>query len=204
MLHPLTVLPDTENHVKIILMQKEKLIEAILFWRGEPTSVKKLSELSSQSIEQTNASLDSLEASLRDRGIVLMRKDDEVMLATGPDASEIIENLTKEELSKELSKAALETLSIIIYMSPIRRSEIDYVRGVNSQFSVRHLEIRGLVEKVPDERDNRVYLYRPTFDLLSHLGISELESLPGFPEVKSKLQAFQKEEEQKQTDVSET
>jgi segregation and condensation protein B len=185
-------------------MQKENLIEAILFWRGEPTSLKKLSELSGQSLDETKASIDALEASLQGRGIVLVRKDDEVMLATSSEASEVIERLTKEELSKELSKAALETLSIVIYMSPIRRSEIDYVRGVNSQFSIRHLEIRGLVEKVPDERDNRVYLYRPTFDLLSHLGVSSLDNLPGFQDVKAKLEAFQKQEEDKQTNAEES
>ena len=178
---------------------KEKLIEAILFWKGEPVSLKKLSELASVSAEEINQTLFALENSLKDRGIVLVRKDDEVMLGTAPEAGEIIEKLTKEELSKELSKAALETLSIILYMSPIRRSAIDYIRGVNSQFSIRHLEIRGLVEKVPDQNDNRVYLYRPTFDLLSHLGTSSIDALPGFEDVKEKLAAFEKQQEESET-----
>ncbi len=192
------------------MLEKVKLIEAILFWKGEPVSQKKLAELSTLSSEEVKEAIQSLKDSLKDRGIVLIEKDNEVMLGTAPEAGEIIERLTREELSKELSKAALETLSIILYMAPIRRSAIDYIRGVNSQFSVRHLEIRGLVEKIPDERDNRVYLYRPTFDLLSHLGATSTDSLPQFGDVKAKLAELEREQsesedrEQKQKDESET
>ncbi len=174
---------------------KSKLIEAILFWKGEPISLKKLSELISEDTDSIRNHLSALKDSLVGRGIVLMEKDNEFMLATSPEASEVIENLTKEELSKELSKATLETLSIILYMSPIRRSSIDYIRGVNSQFSIRHLEMRGLVEKVPDQLDNRVYLYRPTFELLSFLGSESIDKLPEFEVIKSKLQEFEKGKE---------
>jgi len=182
------------------MLEKEKLIEAILFWKGEPVSLKKLSELSALSLDEVKETINLLKASLDSRGIVLVEKDDEVMLGTAPEASEIIEKLTKEELSKELSKAALETLSIILYMAPIRRSAIDYIRGVNSQFSIRHLEIRGLIEKLPDQNDNRVYLYRPTFELLSHLGTTNIESLPGFEEVKAKLEEFNNKKEDTESD----
>lgn len=170
---------------------KAKLIEAILFWKGEPTSEKKLAELGGLSMEEVPEALRNLEENLRNRGIVLIRKDGEVMLGTNPEASTVIERLTREELSKELTKAALETLSIIIYMGPIRRSSVDYIRGVNSQFSIRHLEIRGLVEKVTDEKDGRVYLYRPTFDLLSHLGVKSIDELSNLDEVREKLKAFE-------------
>lgn len=172
-----------------------KLIEAILFWKGEPVSEKKLAELCSASLEDTETALLELEMSLKDRGIVLMRKDGEVMLGTSEDASSIIEKLTREELSRELSKAALETLSIIIYMGPVRRSTIDHIRGVNSQFSVRHLEIRGLVEKMPDSKDSRVYLYRPTFNLLAHLGIKSIEELLNLEDVRDKLKSFENSNE---------
>src|ERR1700752_4550642 len=114
---------------------KSKLIEAILFWKGEPVSEKKLAELAGVTKEELEAKLQALEAELSNRGIVLMRKDGEAMLGTAPEASKVIEELTREELSKELTKAALETLSIILYMAPVKRSQIDYIRGVNSQFS---------------------------------------------------------------------
>lgn len=174
----------------------EQLIEAILFWKGEPITLKKLAELCKTNLEELNNSLNSLEENLKDRGIILIRKDDEVMLGTAPFAGKIIEDLTKEELSKELSKATLETLSIILYMSPIKRSAIDYIRGVNSQFSIRHLEMRGLIEKTTSDTDSRVYLYRPTFEALSFLGVSRLDDIEGFFEIKEKLDAFQKQKDE--------
>ena len=177
------------------MTDKVKLIEAILFWKGEPVSEKKLAELVSLEASELVNTLNILEESLKDRGIVLMRKDGEVMLGTSPEASAVIESLTREELSRELSKAALETLSIIIYMSPIRRSAVDYIRGVNSQFSIRHLEIRGLVEKITDDKDSRVYLYRPTFELLSHLGVKSIDELSNLNEVREKLKEFDKNNE---------
>src|SRR3990167_506295 len=170
----------------------EKIIEAILFWKGEPMQKKKLQELVSMEASELEEALKEIEKSLENRGLILQRNGDEVMLGSSPDAGKIIEKLTKDELSKELTKAALETLSVVLYLAPVRRSQIDFVRGVNSQFSLRHLEIRGLVEKTTSEADARVYLYRPTFDCLSYLGISEMKSLPQFTEIKERLGEFEK------------
>lgn len=173
-------------------MSLESNIEAVLFWKGEPISLKKLSQAVESNEENVKEALLSLELSLKERGIVLMRKDDEVMLATAPSASSIIEKLTKEELIKDLGKAGLETLSIILYKSPIKRSEIDYIRGVNSSFIVRNLLVRGLVERMSTkEGEGRGFLYQPTFKILSHLGVNKIEDLPEFLEVKKELETFE-------------
>ena len=179
--------------------KSEKIIEAILFWKGEPVGVKKLAEYADCTTEEVNEALKKIKAR-EDGGVTLVENDGEAMLGSSPDAGNIIEKLTKEELSKELTRAALETLSVVLYLAPVRRSQIDFVRGVNSQFSLRHLEIRGLVEKTQSEEDSRVHLYKPTFDCLSYLGISSLEELPGFADTKAKLRAL---EETKETDASE-
>lgn len=171
----------------------EQLIEAILFWKGEPVSIKKLSELCKVTTEEVSSAIVRLESLLQNRGIVLVQNNDELMLGTHPFASKIIEDLTREELSKELSKATLETLSIIVYMSPIKRSEIDYIRGVNSQFSIRHLEVRGLIQKTTSEFDSRVYLYSPTFEALSFLGVTDVTEISGFNDIKEKLESFKEQ-----------
>lgn len=168
----------------------EQLIEAILFWKGEPVSIKKLAELCKSTPDEVSSAVTRLESTLQNRGIVLLKNEDEIMLGTHPFASKIIEDLTREELSKELSKATLETLSIILYMSPIKRSEVDYIRGVNSQFSIRHLEMRGLIQKTTSESDSRVYLYSPTFEALSYLGVTNINEIPGFDDIKAKLDSF--------------
>jgi segregation and condensation protein B len=164
-------------------MEIEKKIEAILFWKGEPMSRKKLSEILKVGEEEVNDGIEKLKINLKERGIVLLEKDKEVSLGTAPELSDLIENLQKEELNKELSKASLETLSIVLYKNGASRSEIDYIRGVNSSFTLRALSIRGLVEKITDPKDSRRYIYKPSFELLSYMGVKSVEELPDYIEV---------------------
>jgi chromosome segregation and condensation protein ScpB len=74
-------------------------------------------------------------------------------LGTVPEASELIEKIIKDELTRELGKSSLETLTIILYKSPIAKPEIDYIRGVNSNYILRNLLVRGLVEKISNPKD---------------------------------------------------
>lgn len=165
-------------------------IESILFWKAEPISIKRLSVLLGENEEAVKASLDELDVMLKERGIRLIRKDDGVAIGTAPEASSLIEKLSKEEFSRDIGKAGLETLSIILFYGPIARRDIDYIRGVNSTFIIRNLLIRGLVERLEDERDQRVFLYKPTFDLLMHLGISKVEDLPDYHSVREEFNSF--------------
>src|SRR3989344_2266540 len=112
-------------------MNLESKIEAILFFKGEPISREKLASILKVSKEEIRDALESLRINLENRGIVLQENGTEIMLGTHPEMSAIVENLQKEELNKELSKASLETLSIILYKNGANRAEIDYIRGVN-------------------------------------------------------------------------
>ncbi|KKQ07661.1 MAG: Segregation and condensation protein B [Parcubacteria group bacterium GW2011_GWB1_36_5] len=174
-------------------MNLESKIEAILFWKGEPILRKKLAEiLSAQAglkVEEVeiNESIEKLKENLKERGIVLLEKGSEIMLGTAPELSKLFEDLQKEELNKELSKASLETLSIVLYKNGVSRAEIDYIRGVNSSFTLRALSVRGLLEKSLDPKDNRRYIYKPSFELLSYLGIKSVEELPDYGEVANSI-----------------
>jgi len=159
-------------------------IEAILFWKGEPQSIKKLAASLGKKEEEILTALEVLKEKIKDRGVELVFKDDEVMLGTAAKLSHIIERLTKEELVRDLGKAGLETISIIAYKGPISRAEVDYIRGVQSTFILRNLQIRGLVERVNNPKDARSFLYKPTFELLQFLGVSKIEDLPEYEKVK--------------------
>ena len=137
---------------------------------------------------------------MQSRGIVLIEKGNEITLGTAPESSKLIENLQKEELNKELSKASLETLSIIVYKNGVSRAEIDYIRGVNSSFTLRALSIRGLIEKTVDTKDNRRYIYKPSFELMSYMGMKSMEELPDYQEINNSIQVAAKnlEEENKE------
>ena len=180
-------------------MNLESQIEAILFWKGEPISRKKLGEVLKVGQIEINEGIEKLKENLKSRGIVLIEKDNDITLGTAPELSDLIENLQKEELSKDLSKASLETLSIVLYKNGVSRAEIDYIRGVNSSFTLRALSIRGLIEKTLDEKDNRRYIYKPSFELLSYMGVKSVEELPDFSEVNNSINVAAKslEEEQK-------
>jgi len=154
-------------------MNLDAQIEAILFFKAEPMKLAKIAELLNVSEVAVGEALTTLEQKLEGRGVILIRKDGEATLGTAPETSELIDKMVKEDLSKDLGKATLETLTIILYRSPVSKPEIDYVRGVNSNYILRSLLVRGLIEKIPKPDDQRSFLYRPTFQLLEHLGISD-------------------------------
>ena len=165
----------------------EAKIEGLLFYKNEDISISELSKILKVNEEEIKHALNNLSHELEHRGVSLLRKDDSVMLGINHELSELVGSMRKEEINKDLSKASLETLSIILYKNGVSRSEIDYIRGVNSSFILRNLLIRGLIEKITDKNDSRKIIYRPTFDTLSFMGITEINQLPNYENVKSQL-----------------
>ncbi len=167
-------------------------IEALLFYKGEPVKIGFLSEVLKESDDDVRTGLNMLETELLGRGIQLIRNGDEVTLGTTRVMGSLIETLLKEELSKELGKAGLETLAIVLYRGPVARSEVSYIRGVNSNYILRNLLVRGLIEK--DESSSaRSTVYRPTFELLSYLGVSKVEDLPEYENSREAVKMFEAE-----------
>jgi len=176
-------------------MQLESKIEGLLFYKGEEVEIKKLANLLSAREDEIEEALKKLELSLSERGIVLVHKDDSVVLGITGELSSLIESIRKDEITKELTKSSLEALSIVLYKNGVSRSEIDYIRGVNSSFILRNLLVRGLIEKIIDLKDNRRFLYRPTFDTLSFMGITSINQLPNYEQVVAQLKEVIKQEE---------
>ncbi len=168
-------------------MDLEQKIEAILFFKGEPVSRKKLSDILKVGQTEINEAISKLKENLSNKGIVLQEKENDITLGTHPNFTSLIENLQKEELNKELSKASLETLSIVLYKNGVSRAEIDYIRGVNSSFILRALSVRGLVERITDPKDSRRYIYKPSFETLSFMGVKNVEELPDYAETLASL-----------------
>jgi segregation and condensation protein B len=173
----------------------ESKIEGLLFYKGEDVSIKTLAELLKVSTDEINEALNKLEISLTNRGLVLVRKDQSVVLGITKELSSLIESIRKDEITKELTKASLDTLSIILYKNEVSRSEIDYIRGVNSSFILRNLIVRGLIERVVDPKDSRRLLYHPTFDTLTFMGITSIDQLPNYQEVRNQLQEVLNQEQ---------
>lgn len=161
-------------------------IEALLFHKGGAMEVKDIAQVLQVEEGAVTEALELLQSKLEGRGLVLIHKGTDWMLGTHPHTARIVERVIKADLEKKLSKAALETLSIILYRSPLSRSEIDYIRGVNSSFILRNLVMRGLIERSLDKKKN-TNIYTPTFDTLAYLGVSEVTELPDFEQVNTEI-----------------
>lgn len=129
---------------------------------------------------ELDPALKELEAHLVHGGLRLLATGDTIALVTAPEASEMIDALRKEELSRDLGKAGAETLATVLYRGPSTRSEIEYVRGVNCASILRSLLIRGLIDRVPSTDRKGRFVYIPTAELLAHLGVSKSEDLPEY------------------------
>jgi segregation and condensation protein B len=157
-------------------------LEALLFIYGEPMAVAKISQTLGIKAEQVTGAAKELGEFLisSKSGLVLMVKGDAYLLATRPEFSSLLEKVLKAELNESLTPAALETLSIIAYAGPIGRAEIDYIRGVNSSYTLRALSVRGLIDKENDPKRGNAYVYTPSFDFLKHVGVASAEALPEY------------------------
>lgn len=156
-------------------------IEALLFLSGEPISVNRLAKILEKKEGEIKKALSDLEENLKERGVRLLKKDGEIMLGTAPESAQYCETLVKEELNKNLGQAGLEILAIILYKpGRVSKTDIDSIRGVNSTFTLRNLLIRGFVERQPNPKDKRSYLYTPSMQILQYLGIAKKEDLPEF------------------------
>jgi len=161
-------------------------IEAILFYLNEPVEIKYLAkklEVKENEIQEA-IKLSSNE----NRGISLITNDKTVTLATNPNFGSIIQKIAKEEERRPLSKASLETLSIVLYKNGITKHELDEIRGVNCAFSLRNLSVRGLIEKKENKKDKRSPIYVPTTDTLAFLGVSKTSELENFDLVQKKIE----------------
>lgn len=167
-------------------------IEALLFATADPQSFKVLANRLSVSTEEIKQATLELETSLEGHAMMLVTEGEEITLATRAEHSALIETIRKEELSKELSKASAETLSIIAYHAGISKAQIEFIRGVNVSYSLRSLAMRGLIE---GRGAGRSLGYYPTLQLLEHFGVSKIEELPQYVETAEKIKKLLLEEQ---------
>lgn len=116
-------------------------------------------------------------------GIILLAHNDKFQLSSNPDNSSEVKKFLSLELREKLTDAALETLAIILYKQPVSKAEIENIRGVNSQYIIRQLMIRGLIEKTASTTDKRMQLYKTTLEFMQHLGIKDMKELPEFEQL---------------------
>lgn len=180
-------------------------IEALLFALGRPLSRAELQKMLKASPEALAAAIAQLAGERG--GVVLVDDGTTLELRTAPEASEAVERVRKDEYSREVGRAGLEALAAILYgpkagRDGLTRTEIDFIRGVNSSQTLRTLAMRGLIRKMPNPKDERSFLYQPTTELLSSLGVAHLSDLPDYETVRQKLSELERSFRQSQEEPS--
>lgn len=168
-----------------------KNAQAFLFAEGGSLALRRLAELVGCKEPQLMPALRLLSERLKDSGISLVLTDTEAALAVSSDAAGKVQEAFELELAREIGSAGLEVLAILLYRGPSTRADIDYIRGVNTSTTLRTLLARGLVLRASNPSDAREFIYRPTVELLAHLGVTDSKNLPDYVKIKGELASFE-------------
>ncbi|HVM25808.1 MAG TPA: SMC-Scp complex subunit ScpB [Candidatus Limnocylindrales bacterium] len=154
--------------------------EALLFIAERPLTTAELAELGAVPRLQAEATLAGLAERLADdeRGIRVQRHDDAWQLVTAPEVGARLAAYAARQEAR-LSPAALEALAVVAYRQPCTRSDVERVRGVDSDYVIRSLLHRRLIVEV-GRRDTpgRPVLFGTTFSFLERFGLTSLDDLP--------------------------
>ncbi len=166
------------------MSESEREIEAILFAAEEPLDIESI-ESKIKKKKNIVKSLENLQQHYSIRGINLVCISGKWSFRTAKNLSGLMSQ--QKSVQKKLSKAAIETLSIIVYHQPVTRAEIEEIRGVS--FGTNTLEILFELNwvKPHGRRDvpGRPIQYITTEDFLSHFNLQKLSDLPNIEELAS-------------------
>lgn len=159
-------------------------LETILFVAGKPLSTKAMAKVLDISTDEVSQILTDLKIkyNAESSGIWLIENNSEWQLISNPNEKEVAEKFVKIEISGELTKPQLETLTVISYCGPITKPELETLRGVNCSLILRNLLLRGLIDE--HEVDGGLLpAYSVTLEYLRFLGLASVTELPDYAEL---------------------
>ena len=178
------MIEDNKDNPLIEFSDQIRAVEALLFAASDPLDEKTLKDMLpvNTDIEEIMNNLLSL---YKGRGVELKKVNNKWMFKTASDLSFIMQKEAK--IQKKLSKAALETLSIIAYHQPVSRAEIEEIRGVTvSSGTIDTLmEINWVKIKGRRKTPGNPITYGTTDEFLVHFDLENTKELPGIDELKS-------------------
>lgn len=166
----------------------ENVIEAVMFALGREITVNELADTLCEEVLNIEKAIEKIkEKYSNNSGVVLVKVKEAYQLVTNKDYYKYVNKFVENTKRQNLSTSALETLSIIAYNPKITKSEIESIRGVNSDFAVNRLLECGLVEEVARlNLPGRPAAYSVTNEFLKSCGIDDVTKLPKFEEIRIK------------------
>lgn len=158
-------------------MQK---IITLLFLSGEPISLYNLSLLSNERKEDILEILPQIKNYLNQGGLDLMMNKEDVSIVTKSEFAPLIQSFWTQELKGDLTPASLQVLTLVAYLNNPTRSDISFIRGVQSSQSIRTLSVRGLIK-----REGEACVL--TVEALKHLGVISAKNLPEYEKIHQEL-----------------
>lgn len=163
-------------------MELKNILESLLFIARKPLSPEEVVEILNLPEDLIAAALEELATEYSQRGINIIKVAGGYLMGTNHENAEYVHNLLHAKLQTTLSPQALETLSIIAYKQPITRTEIERIRGVNSDGPVETLLQKKLIREISRSAAvGHPYLYGTTDEFLRHFGLKDLKELPALP-----------------------
>ncbi len=161
--------------------EKKSIIESLLFIAGEPLALEMIAKTSDIPQDEAGSFVQELisEYMLRDSGVMIVEVAEGVQMVTNPASAPWVKKLIATAIPTKLSNQSLETLSIIAYKQPIIKSEVEAIRGVNSDGVVKTLLERRMVKILGrKEVPGRPLMYGTTKEFLQYFGLKDLSELP--------------------------
>ncbi len=166
-------------------------IEAILFVESALVDISDMAEKLGIECQDCQRALEELKTSYREKQAIfdIILIDGKAQLVTRKELTAFIKDYFKKNNSNNnnFSPAMLEVLSIIAYKNPIKKAEIEKIRGVNCSLVLRKLLIMGLINQIKNKSSLESFLYSPSLKLFRKLGISRLEDLPDYDKLSKNL-----------------
>ena len=171
-------------------MDLEGVLEGLLFVQGdEGITLNEICKILEIDMDEAKTLLLKLKNSYeeKNRGLRIRFLGNAFKLTTKEEHKAYYQKLFTIPENRELSAQALEVLAIIAYNEPITRVEIDEMRGLSSDYTLRKLIAKGLVKEAgKSTRPGRPNLYKTTSEFLDYFGLATLEDLPKLPEKEEK------------------
>jgi len=169
-----------------LLSTEARLVEVILFLENEPVSLERLSKMTSLTEEETRNALTEMQEHYRDylHGMDLVESQGAFQFLPSSDLHDKLRSCYGKRVDRRLSRAAMETLSIIAYSQPITRREIDNIRGVSSDTIIRLLRDREYI-KVVGRKDvpGHPCLYGTSRKFLFEFNLASISALPKLSDI---------------------
>ena len=192
---------EQDRHVKGV-------IEALLFVNEKPVTLEQIKQvLETLNAAEIKGAIQSLstEYEQRQSGMKIVEIAGGYQMLSSPGYVSYIRDFYKTKHKEKLSKPALETLAIIAYKQPVTRTDVELIRGVNSDGVIAHLLTKELVKPVGrKDVPGRPFLYGTTRQFLEYFGLKSLEDLPALAEFPNLTAPAQEDNDDGQTPVAPT